>query len=705
MQQVINLEHEDIHAVIERLQQTTHIKLRNEQNKSTLSENWECTLKKEDIIKIWKTPRHYLKNDEERKVYKLLQKFNGSYSAYVDIIQQSNRRKGKVIKTGAHIQWEKMGKLVSKDTDFRARQLLREIDRAASTRNEYIHSDVLHANDQKFPTKVLRTHLEEELDNLLIEQIKDRERADKFRVGQDASDLDSDDEERIQAMEFNVAGADKEQHVDILDKVKRRAYRREKRKERVNMATDSAEVEVLKVKKVLQAKKTGQELADLLLESQIGSGSCLACRSRKCKWKTNVDVEVCTERKRVLDAEIERIRLDKDSAVFESDISLSAQLGGNRIFRRHDLLDELNDEIRELLLRIDLTNVDREVHDAFATRKEFFESTHLHGYTVMLWTNNARKALDARQSRLCALVVAKEVVEDILDYMLEGWVFGERQSQFHALGFVPTIKKDGNIRAGQEQVSSVIAVVNKMRERAEKKRQGIVADEAKRGTMFEKAYEIELTNQEKKAEIKVARDKNEHEHLLNETENTLKFGLFMLALMYFRAMTFLRREQKSWSAEDDEIGVKNKKKVNKTMTDERMRMLDEENKVSLRQKKIDLILAKSLVGEKRRKEREAQERKEAIAKMQAVIRRQKLEMISICLIQKLYRGHVGRKVAKRWALKRAELGAMNALLNATAVTIQRIYRGFKGRCYAIVKRQEMAQFIALMRVQESQQDE
>jgi len=53
--------------------------------------------------------------------------------------------------------------------------------------------------------------------------------------------------------------------------------------------------------------------------------------------------------------------------------------------------------------------------------------------------------------------------------------------------------------------------------------------------------------------LKVARDGNAHEHMLNETETTLRFGLFMLSLMYFRAMTYLKREKKSWAGEDDEV--------------------------------------------------------------------------------------------------------------------------------------------------------
>ena len=40
------------------------------------------------------------------------------------------------------------------------------------------------------------------------------------------------------------------------------------------------------------------------------------------------------------------------------------------------------------------------------------------------------------------------------------------------------------------------------------------------------------------------------------------------------------------------------------MTDERMAMVEEENKAKARQKKVDIVLARCKVGEARRKERE-----------------------------------------------------------------------------------------------------
>ena len=668
---------------------------------------WQCPFDREAILRIWRTPRHFLKTDDEREVLKLLQKYNGSYTSYMDAIIQAKRRQGHFVKEGSHIQWEKLGKLVSKDVDFRARQILREIDRATFTKNEWISSDVLHANDQKFPTRVLRMHLEEALDVLLTEQIKDRERAEKFRVDSSDSEDEEDaaillaleEQDDVSLDDSDGGGGDGE----ILNKVRKRAMKREKRKRKLKKVSDEAEV--MKMKKVLARKKTGVALAEAILQNQLGVSGCLSCRSKRCKWNPSVDVEVCMGRKRVLDEELERVRADRNSIIFESDVCLSVQLGGNRVFKRQDLVDELMYEIRELGQRIDLNNIDRELHDAYATRKEYFESKYLHGYSLLLWTNNARMALEMRQSRLCALSVSKEVVDDILDWMLEGWYFGERESQFKVLGYVPTIKATGKVRAGQDQISSVAQVVAKMKTRANNRRNNIATAQSTQGLMIEKAWEVEVGAQQKLESLKVARDGNEHEHMLNETETTLKFGIFMMTLMYFRAMTFLKREQKSWAGEGDEIGVRNKKKTDKVMTDERLRMLDEENRAAARKKKVDIVLARCKVGEARRVEREAAERREAILRMQAVVRRQRLETESISIIQKVYRGHLGRKAAKRWALKRAELGAMNALLNSTAIAIQRVFRGYEGRLFTVQKRTEMAQFIALMRVQESQQDE
>lgn len=815
---VIPVDGEDFAALVARMQQSTTLKLRQqkelEESKANqpASGNWVCPFDKIAILKIWKTPKHLLKTEDERYTQRLLLKYNGTFTAYYSAHSQrimaamassqtvsanasalTQDGTASVASDGAgggstasmpqyrRIQWEKYGKLVSQDVDERARQVLREIDRAATTRNEYISSDVLHGQDQRFPTQVLRVHLEEELDHILSEQILDRERAERYRVRltkQQQEELDAfnadkagDGTQSALATSRSTVGAAEggtatntvlttkaaqqeanfqrdhvlihelpQKNASVLQKVQQRAKERQLRKQQLlNAHAPSVQSDVAATRRMLKkrAEKSTEILSDLILSSQLGEGACLACRQRKCQWRTSIDFDACSMRKRALDDEIERIRSDRDSTVFQSDVCLSAQLGGNNIFTRADVLDELTGELRDLNMYMELDAIDKELHDAFNSRKEYFECRALHGFSVLLWTNHARKALNDRQSRLVAMITAKEVVDDILSDMLEGWVFGERQSDFRVQGYVPSLSegqshgpasvaggaggrggdgagdyKKGFVRAGHAQLSSVMQVVMKMKRRAEARRAGVLEDEARRGEMLEKAYyEVELQQANpRRARLKIARENNEHEHLLNETERTLKFGLFMITLMYFRAMTFLKREQSSWAGENDtdvlSAGGKNAGNGHGVrMTDERMKMLHEEGQVAARKKKMDAILAKAKIGQARRAAREAQERRDAIIKLQSMIRRQRLEMVSVMMIQRVYRGHLGRKAAKRWALKRAELGAMHALLNATAITIQRYYRGYRARVFTIIKRMEMAQFIALMRVQESQQDE
>ena len=105
------------------------------------------------------------------------------------------------------------------------------------------------------------------------------------------------------------------------------------------------------------------------------------------------------------------------------------------------------------------------------------------------------------------------------------------------------------------------------------------------------------------------------------------------------------------------------------------------------------------------KERERAEQSDAKTELFSIVRRQNIEKGSIESLQRLYRGHLHRKAAKRWALKKAELAATNALLHSAANFIQRCWRGYLGRLDTVSMRQNMAQFIALMRAQEAAEDE
>merc|ERR1711871_572137 len=181
----------------------------------------------------------------------------------------------------------------------------------------------------------------------------------------------------------------------------------------------------------------------------------------------------------------------------------------------------------------------------------------------------------------------------------------------------------------------------------------------------------------------------------------MRIGMFMLTLDFFRSMGFVNREYQTWSGEGDEIAGNRKKHA----SDERMQMEYEEQLFEARKKRIAFYSERVERGQQRIAEREALRRKEEIVARVRKLKRKQLERESAVHIQRIFRGHKGKKDARVWALKKAEIGALNALLNYTATTIQRYYRGYVGRVINYETRLIMAQFMAEMRSLEADNDE
>ena len=149
-----------------------HKSIKQKKNDQMKKNVWTNPFSKEKLIKIWKhTNPTLLANDEERYAYRLMQKYNGSYGAYMELALDFQRRKKNDSKMGAHIKWDVHGMTADPDVDNRAREVQIELDRAIANPNFWMDSLVLHTNDQRFPTAVLRLQLEEELDNILADQV------------------------------------------------------------------------------------------------------------------------------------------------------------------------------------------------------------------------------------------------------------------------------------------------------------------------------------------------------------------------------------------------------------------------------------------------------------------------------------------------------------------------------------------------------
>lgn len=92
--------------------------------------------------------------------------------------------------------------------------------------------------------------------------------------------------------------------------------------------------------------------------------------------------------------------------------------------------------------------------------------------------------------------------------------------------------------------------------------------------------------------------------------------------------------------------------------------------------------------------RKEKEQAEVLADFAGFLAVERREVEATQRIQRMYRGHIGRKAAQRWAAKRAEYNATNALMVSAAVSLQRLMRGSWGRSRAKTVRAGIARWIA-----------
>lgn len=134
----------------------------------------------------------------------------------------------------------------------------------------------------------------------------------------------------------------------------------------------------------------------------------------------------------------------------ESTLPLSVNTDGTMSFRRIDFIEELRSEQNFLRSKLKLHHIDEEFHEANRTSKEHVECVALHGYRTLLWTKDARVALEREHSRLVARAVAVEITHDILEWMLKGWHFGERSPRRALTRHESSLPADGTTKTGVE---------------------------------------------------------------------------------------------------------------------------------------------------------------------------------------------------------------------------------------------------------------
>ena len=228
----------------------------------------------------------------------------------------------------------------------------------------------------------------------------------------------------------------------------------------------------------------------------------------------------------VLSDELHYARMAEDKDVITSIVPLSVKKGGSTVFRRAELIFDLESELKHERFLLRLTKVDQEFHMACATSKPHIECEALHRYKTMLWTTDAREALEAEHGRNVARLVSEQIVEGILDWMLQGWHFGEYERLEDQKGGLKESAAGDELREQREREA---------REAEEDRVAAFTLPPGVEGSAWNPTGE------------KVVKPGGIHDLKIRDMEKAARFGLFTLTLMYFRSAHVLR-QQKKWRA-------------------------------------------------------------------------------------------------------------------------------------------------------------
>lgn len=409
--------------------------------------------------------------------------------------------------------------------DDRCRKLILALDDAMECSDRFIDCSLLHEVQHRYPVQVLCVELDRELDRVITDEILDKEKANSL---------------------FRTCPSSP----NAIPLGPRYLGRRKKGRDAGRRC-----LSLLPEEGAMNLKR------DIEIRKKLGFGGCIACLNNPCNWKPVVDnIEPLQERKEVLTNELFLISKKHDN-VLTSKVPGSVMRGGEERFHRQDLIYVLRLECREIDLQISLTEVDKELHDAIASCEPYIEVSSLHGYNTLMNTYEAREALEREHSHLVALSVSGDVVNDILNWMLEGWHFGEYE--------VPYIKVAKNVGSERNKVP-----------------------------LYERLKPIFHKSSRRCAEKSSRKREKIRLQKIGSLENTMRYSLFCITLMYFRALYLVQREKKSYSDASRGHIFCNNSVVE--LSNERRQMVRESNFALERQRKVRIADSRAKVGAERK---------------------------------------------------------------------------------------------------------
>ncbi len=246
-----------------------------------------------------------------------------------------------------------------------SRVLVKEIERVQEHNDRMVESILLHASvPQLFPRDVLLVELSRKLESTLLEQIQ-REELD-HPLGREAL-LKYDDED---SFEYTFDS------------------------DEVYSEQDEIETDV-----------SGDDMT-------IERMGCLACKKAQCQWRGLEEYDKLKVRRHVISCELMGLRKKQ------------VQYGKATLAKNEEELHYLAEGIRELTLeaeRIDdqikLHDVDKELHNVYTEEKvRFVIIRSLHNFDNCMKSDEAIKALEGEREFLLARVVAREVIDDAIEW-------------------------------------------------------------------------------------------------------------------------------------------------------------------------------------------------------------------------------------------------------------------------------------------------
>ena len=546
---------------------------------------------------------------------------------------------------------------------------------------------------------------------------------------------------------------------------------------------------------------TANRQRKLELQSQIFKGKTQGAKVNLPPWKPCIPVEALRERLTEVEHEFTRIRTHEKRANFvRSSVLLSYLRGGPIRVSYIDAIFELSYEIQELKNYLRLNILDRELHRAYSTTAEQFTTDALHGYPQTMVRLPAIDAMERDSNRIIARQIANGLVNDVLNYMQEGWVFGEQESSLYAAGFVPSLKKDAPLRPfesasdaarqftliGAEAKAKVMNAIRGLKglfgqpntniqatmlyqqtdptgsllpEAASVSPEKFLRSEDSNETScnhlegqtapaysttrqkdhqlvpYQKAGKlpkiIELIRADKNSKGKAgltggdgripdherwkpkviatkakqtfnmaSQAKHKALHTMDSTEHTLKYGMFLLSLMYFKCMSQLQKQKDLWGGSRVLNYMKGKSMFDEDMTEERKKLVAASKARKERLRVLALVYDKANKGFEAISQRKQAERRSIqirkAARERDIVKRKKAAIE----IQRCYRGWRSRLSVFKEIKARVEKLQRVQLERVAATAIQAICRGYLAREYVNIKRKELEAFTRKVRQEE-----